>query len=177
MRRFTPLLVLAFAACADTPTGPERFDGTPNFARIKEAEDSHGGKPFMATLVPTPAGDPNTAAGGVTLITLNSGQEEICFKSTFSGLSAPVTGAVIRDAAGTDVVTLSNPAFPSARSGTVAQCVFVPRELVKTIRKSPEAYSVVLTTGSTPADPVNDRPNGALMGTIQKTQGSTVNHG
>ena len=176
MRRLTPLLLLAFAACADTTaTGPE---GTPSFARIKEAEDSHGGTPFMAVLVPnSPIGDPNPLAGGRTLITLNSGQEEICFKSAFTGLSAPVTGAFIRDAAGTSVVTLSNPPFPSATSGTVAQCVFAPRELIKAIRKNPENFSVVLPTGSVPENSLIDRPNGALSGQIQKTQGSVVNHG
>ena len=175
MRRLTSLLLLAVAACADTGTGP---DGSPNFARIKEAEDSHGGTPFMVALVPnSPVGDPNPAASGLTLITLNSGQEEICFKMSFSGLSAPVTGAFINDATGTSVVTLSDPAIVGATSGGVAKCVFAPRELIKTIRKNPANFSIVLPTGSVPENPLIDRPGGALSGQIQKTQGSTVNHG
>src|SRR5829696_8560964 len=56
MRRTIPLLLLAFAACADGTSPTEK----PNLARIQDAEDSHGGTPFTATLVPqtevTPAG-------------------------------------------------------------------------------------------------------------------------
>jgi hypothetical protein len=184
MRRLTPLLILALAACADTATGPT---DTPSFARIKEAEDSHGGTPFMAVLVPStelpvpPGGDPNSAASGVALITLNSGQEEICFKISFSGLSAPVSGAQIQQglggSLGVPVVPLAIPAFPATNTGVVAQCVYAPRELIKEIRKNPENYYVnILTRSGIPGD-LLERPNGAIGGQITKTQGSTVNHG
>src|SRR5687767_15189212 len=113
MRRFTPLLVLALAACADNTTGP---GGTPSFARIHEAEGSHGGTPFMATLLPGTTGDPSSSAMGVPLITLNSGQEEVCFKVSWSGLSAPVSNAHIHiGAAGQDgpvVVPFAQPEYP-----------------------------------------------------------------
>lgn len=179
MRRFGPLLVLAFAACADGATAPDEGAG---FARIHEAEGSHGGAPFMATLtpgaeVPGP-GDPNPAAGGVIVLTLNSGQEEICFKTSFSGLSAPVSAAHIHtgtaEVAGPVLVGLGS--FPAVTSGTVAQCVFAPRDVVKAIRKDPENYYVNVHTSRTGADPEPGRPAGAIRGQLTKTQGSNVNH-
>ena len=184
MPRFIPLLALALAACADTVNGPS---GTPSLARIHEVEDSHGGTPFMAVLVPgtevpvPPGGDPNPAAGGLALLTLNSGQEEICFEITFSNLSAPLSDAHIHRGAegvrGPVVVPFANPPFPATTSGTLARCVFAPRELIKEIRKNPEEFYVNLHTRSVPANPATDRPGGAIRGQMTKTQGSTVNHG
>lgn len=181
MRRSLPLLLLALAACADTVTAPT---DAPSLARIHEAEGSHGGTPFMAVLVPgeepnPPGGDPNPAAGGVIFLTLNSGQEEICFKTTFSGLSAPASNAHIHrgpsQVAGPVVVPLATPAFPAATSGTVAQCVFADREMIKAIRKNPENYYVNIHTSGGP--PGAARPGGAIRGQLTKTQGSNVNQG
>lgn len=181
MRRFTPLLVLAFAACADTATAPVEL---PNLARIHEAEDSHGGTPFMAVLVPgtevtSAGGDPNPAAGGVAFLTLNSGQEEVCFKVSFSGLSAPVSDAHIHAApagvSGPVVVPFAASApFPAVTSGTVARCVPANRELIKAIRKNPENYYVNIHTRSNPPT-LADRPAGAIRGQLSRTQGSNVN--
>jgi hypothetical protein len=183
MRRFTPLLVLAFAACADTATGPAEM---PNLARIHEAEDSHGGTPFMAVLVPQTevtqaGGDPNPFASGVAFVTLNSGQEEICFKMSFSGLSAPVSDAHIHAApagvSGSVVVPFAAPVaplLPAVREGTVARCVPADRELIKAIRKNPENYYVNIHTRSNPSTSA-DRPAGAIRGQLSRTQGSNVN--
>ena len=186
MRRLVPMLMVALAACADSPVAPG--GQTADFARIKDAEDSHGGTPFMAVMTPqqevtTAGGDPNPAATGTTVLTLNSGQEEICFKTTFSGLSAPVSDAHIHAApagAGGDIVVrFAGPvyeAFPRVTSGTVARCVFAPRELIKAIRKNPENYYVNIHTRSAPPNPLLDRPAGAIRGQMFKTQGSNVNH-
>jgi hypothetical protein len=181
MRRFTPFLAIMLAACADTATDP---GGTPSLARIHEAEGSHGGTPFMATLVPGTTGDPSSAAGGLALMTLNSGQEEVCFQVSWSNLSAPVSNAHIhRGAAGVDgpvVVPFAQPeypAFPATMSGSVARCVFADRELVKEIRQNPENFYVNVHTRSTPLNPATDRPAGAIRGQLTKTQGSNVNHG
>jgi hypothetical protein len=165
VRRLTPLFALALAACAESVTAPT---GAPNLARIHEAEDSHGGTPFMVSLVPVVAGD---AGSGIALITLNSGQEQVCFKVTWSGLSAPVTNAHIHSVATTRVVVpfADVEPFPRQPAGEVAQCVFAPRELIKAIRKNPEAYYVNVHTTA--------RPAGAISGLLTKTQGSTVNHG
>ena len=186
MRRLVPMLIVALAACADSAVAPTGESA--DFARIKDAEGSHGGTPFMAVMTPeqevTPAGgDPNPAASGTTVMTLNSGQEEICFKTTFSGLSAPVSDAHIHEApagaGGGIVVRLAGPvydAFPAVTSGTVARCVYAPRELIKTIRKNPENYYVNIHTRSAPPNPLLDRPAGAIRGQMSKTQGSNVNH-
>lgn len=176
MRRLVPMLIVALAACADSAVAPG--GDSPDFARIKDAEDSHGGTPFMAVLtpgaeVPGP-GDPNPAAQGVVVFTLNSGQEEICFKMSFSGLTVPAGAAHIHNApAGAAApVLVGLGAVPSATEGTVARCVFAPREVIKAIRKAPENYYVNLHTfGGTGA-----RPRGAIRGQLTRTEGSDVNH-
>ena len=184
MRRSTPLLLLALAACADLSTDPARLSiEDASFARIHDAEGSHGGTPMMITLtpgaeVPGP-GDPNPAAGAVMMMTLNSGQEEVCFKVDFSGLSAPVSNAHIHTGAagvpGGVLVPLASPAWPAVMDGTVAQCVFAPREVIKAIRKNPTDYYVNIHTSLTGADPEPGRPGGAIRGQITRTQGSNVN--
>jgi hypothetical protein len=185
MRRLAPLLILALAACADTATAP---GAAPNLARIHEAEDSHGGTPYTAVLVPQtevpnpPGGDPNPDAGGVAMVTLNSGQEQVCFEITFSGLSANVSDAHIHFAPegtrGPVVIPFAqpnNPPFPQVTEGTVAQCVFASREMIKAVRDNPQDYYVNIHTRSNPANPTTDRPGGAIRGQLSKTQGSDVN--
>lgn len=182
MRRVTPLLIFAFAACADGALAPS---DEASFARIHDAEGSHGGTPFMVVMTPDQetaaiGGDPNENAGGVMVMTLNSGQEEICFKTRFSGLSAPVSNAHIHPGAlgqsGGALVPLATPAWPTEREGVVAQCVFAPREVIKQIRKNPELYYVNIHTSLTGEDPEPGRPAGAIRGQLFKTQGSNVNH-
>jgi hypothetical protein len=185
MRRFTPLLVFAFAACADDAVAPRR---TPDFARIQEAEGSHGGTPFTATLVPgtevpvPPGGDPNPAAAGFAVVTLNSGQEEVCFKVTFSGLSANVSDSHIHEGAagvrGPVVIPFAAPVaplFPAVTSGTVARCVPASRELIKRVRENPENFYVNIHTRSSPANATTDRPGGAIRGQLAPASGSEVN--
>jgi hypothetical protein len=185
MRRLTPLLAFAFAACADAAVAPRR---TPDLARIHEAEGSHGGTPFSAVLVPgtevpnPPGGDPNPSAGGFAVVTLNSGQEEVCFEVTFSGLSANVSDAHIHEGPagvrGPVVVPFAAPVaplFPAVTAGSVARCVPADRELIKRIRKDPENFYVNIHTRSSPANPATDRPGGAIRGPLTKTKGSEVN--
>ena len=186
MRRVTPLMLVAVFACADGGTDPQN----PNLARIQEAEDSHGGTPYTAVLTPgtevpnPPGGDPNPAAGGVALLTLNSGQEEVCVQVTFSGLSAPVSDSHIHEGApgtrGPVVIPFAAPVAPvldRVTEGSFARCVPASRELIKRIRENPENFYVNVHTRSTPANPATDRPGGAIRGPLQKTQGSDVNQG
>lgn len=185
MRRLTPLLVLALAACADSPIAP---GDAPNLARIHEAEDSHGGTPYMAVLLPTTelpiptGGDPNPDAIGLAVLTLNSGQEEVCFEVSWSDLSSPVFDSHIHEApAGSSgpirirFAQPEYPRFPAATEGSVARCVFASREMIKAIRDNPENFYVNVHTRSVPAAST-DRPAGAIRGQLSKTQGSNVNN-
>ncbi len=185
MRRLTPLMLFAVAACADATTEPS---GIPNLARIKEAEDSHGGTPFMVTLLPqneVPGpGDPNSAASGVVYLTLNSGQEENCYRMSFSGLSTPAFAAHIHPGTATQsgpaLVGLPLGGQMTETSTPIAQCVFAPREVVKAIRKDPANYYINVHTLIVPVPegtPQPGRPGGAIRGQLEKTQGSNVNHG
>jgi hypothetical protein len=178
MHRFPALLIVALAACADAATAPRR---SPNLARIHEAEGSHGGTPLMATLVPgteVPGpGDPNPAAAGVAVVTLNSGQEEICFEMSFGGLSAPASAAHIHPGAAgvAGGVLVGFGSIPAATSATVARCVPADRDVIKAIRENPENFYVNVHTRSTPPNPAIDRPGGAIRGQLSRTQGSNVN--
>jgi CHRD domain len=101
-----------------------------------------GGKPLSTTLTgaeeaPTP-GDPD--GSGFASLRLNSGQEEICFHLSASGI-APATLAHIHvgpaGVAGPIVVHLIPPT-----DGSSSGCTHADRDLVKTIRKNPEDYYV-----------------------------------
>ena len=174
MRRLVPMLMVALAACADSPAAPGGESA--DFARIKDAEGSHGGTPYMAVLTPEAEfpgpGDPG--AQGVTVFTLNSGQDEICFKTSFSGLSVPAGAAHIHNApagASAPVLVPLGP-IPRETAATYAQCVFASREVIKAIRENPENYYVNIHTFGGPSA----RPGGAIRGQMFKTQGSNVNH-
>jgi hypothetical protein len=136
MRRLTALcvvwaigLVLAAIAAADHP--------------------GRGGTPFFATL--TPEAECNTlrvcglgqpGAAGETSLRLNSGQQEVCFKTAATGLATPVTGAHIHRAPAGVPGPIVVPLSPSVGDG----CVFAPRELIKEIRKNPENFYVNVHT-------------------------------
>lgn len=122
---------------------------------------SHGGRLLTTTLtgdqeVPGP-GDPDGT--GTAIITLNSGQGEVCFEISVSDITLPATAAHIHQApageAGDIVVTLT----PPDESGTSSGCVTgVDRALVKDIRKNPAGYYVNVHT--------SDFPSGAIRGQL-----------
>ncbi len=101
-----------------------------------------GGRPLATGL--TGAAErpgPGDADGsGTARLTLDSGQEEICFTLEVSGI-APATAAHIHegtaDEAGPVVVGLAAPT-----SGSSSACVAVDRDLVKDIRNNPDEYYV-----------------------------------
>src|SRR5207245_9626572 len=78
------------------------------------AGSGHGGAPFTATL--TPSVNDSTGSGNV-LLTINPGQEEVCWHIHISGLTSPVTASHIhRGPAGTNrpvVVPYFNVLTPS----------------------------------------------------------------
>ena len=121
---------------------------------------SAGGRPLATALTgaaerPGP-GDPD--GSGTARLTLNSGQEEICFTLEVSGIE-PATVAHIHEApvdeAGPVVVGLAAP-----MSGSSSGCVAVDRDLVKDIRNNPDEYYVNVHNAEFPA--------GALRGQLSK---------
>jgi hypothetical protein len=105
----------------------------------------HGGRPLSTELTgaaEVPAGDP--AGSGMATITVNPGQEEVCWEIKAAGIDLPATAAHIHvGAVGTAppnnvVVTLSAPDASGFSSG----CTTVDRDLALEILKNPENYYV-----------------------------------
>ena len=111
-----------------------------------------GGTPFFATLTPEAECNPTgtacdlgqPGASGTTALRLNSGQEEICFKTETTGLTSNVIDAHIHRApagfAGPAIVPLT----PWVGEG----CVSASRELIKEIRQNPENFYVNVHTAA-----------------------------
>ncbi|MBK8026673.1 MAG: CHRD domain-containing protein [Chloroflexi bacterium] len=120
-----------------------------------------GGRPLSATMsgaaeAPGP-GDPD--GSGTAYITLNQGQNEVCFELNVSDI-APATAAHIhRGAAGVPgpvVVGLTAPT-----SGSSSGCITgVSEDLIKEIRQNPEAFYVNVHNAAFPA--------GAVRGQLSK---------
>jgi CHRD domain len=114
------------------------------------------GRPFSTTLtgaaeVPGP-GDPD--ASGTALITLNQGQDEVCFDLSWAGIDGTVTAAHIHvgpaGVAGPVVVPLFAGAF--AGTDSASACVSgVSAELIKAIRHDPANYYVNIHSDVFPA--------------------------
>ena len=105
-----------------------------------------------------PPGDPE--GSGTATITVNPGQEEVCWEITAAGILLPATAAHIHvGAAGTAppnnvVVTLSAPDASGFSSG----CTTVEREVALAILKNPENYYVNVHT--------REFPPGAIRGQL-----------
>ena len=124
-------------------------------------EKEQGGRRLTATLtgaaeVPGP-GDPD--GGGSAVITLNQGQNEVCFELTVTNI-APATLAHIHvgaaGAAGDAVVTLTPPPTEGSSKG----CVSASAELIKDIRQNPANYYVNVHNA--------EFPDGAVRGQLSK---------
>ena len=125
------------------------------------ADDSKtGGRKLSATLtgaaeVPGP-GDPD--GGGTADITVNPGQNQVCYHVMVSNIAAPTAGHIHLGAAGTagpPKVTLA------AFAGNMSHgCATVERELALAILKDPAQYYVNVHTA--------DFPNGAVRGQLNK---------
>ena len=121
---------------------------------------SAGGRPFSTTMtgaqeVPGP-GDPDGA--GEASLTLNPGQQEICYELSVTGI-APAVAAHIHvggaGVAGPVVVPLVAPT-----SGSSSACATADRELIQAIVKNPELYYVNVHNAEYPA--------GAVRGQLSK---------
>lgn len=120
----------------------------------------HGGRPLTATLTgaaEVPSGDPD--GSGTALITLNPGQQEVCFELSVSDI-APATAAHIHVApagtAGPVVVPLAAPT-----DGTSKGCIQdVDRDLIRAIVHDPDQYYVNVHNA--------EFPPGAVRGQLSK---------
>jgi hypothetical protein len=121
----------------------------------------HGRRSFSTELtgaaeVPDPGAPP--PASGTATITVNPGQEEVCWTIEADGIELPYTGAHIHEGAvgefGDVVVPLTSP----DESGFSSGCAEVPREVTLDILKNPEDYYVNVHT--------EQFPNGAIRGQL-----------
>jgi hypothetical protein len=117
--------------------------GAASAAKLDVAD--HGGRPLSTELTGAAEVPPGDLDGsGMATITVNPGQEEVCWEIEAAGIELPATAAHIHvGAAGTAppnnvVVTLSAPDVSGFSSG----CTTVDRDLALDILKNPEDYYV-----------------------------------
>jgi hypothetical protein len=148
--RKSVLLVVAIALIATAVIG--------GVAAAQEKEQ--GGRRLTATLtgaaeVPGPG---DSDGGGTAVITLNQGQNEVCFELTVSNI-APATLAHIHTGAagvaGPVAVTLTPPTEGSSKG-----CVSAGADLIKNIRQNPQNFYVNVHNA--------DFPDGAVRGQLSK---------
>jgi len=157
-RLFAALLLAAFAALA--------LAGPASAAKLGGAD--HGGRLFTTPLSGAEEVDPITGAlgagdpdgSGLATLTINPGQEEVCYELSVEDIVLPAVGAHIHvgDAGenGPIVVEL----IPPDASGVSSGCAEVSRELALAILQSPEGYYVNVHT--------SDFPNGAVRGQLSR---------
>ena len=132
--------------------------GAASAARLDVAD--HGGRPLSTELTGAAEVPPGDLDGsGTATITVNPGQEEVCWEITVEGIDPPITAAHIHvGAVGTAppnnvVVPLSAPT-----SGFSSGCATVDRDLALDILQNPEDYYVNVHNREFPA--------GALRGQL-----------
>ena len=132
--------------------------GAASAARLDGAD--HGGRPFSTQLtgtaeVPGP-GDPD--GSGTATITVNPGQEEVCWTIEAEGIQLPATGAHIHEGAVGEAGDVVVPLTPPDESGFSSGCAEVSREVALDILKNSENYYINVHT--------TDFPNGAIRGQL-----------
>ena len=132
--------------------------GAASAARLDVAD--HGGRSFSTELtgaaeVPGP-GDPK--GSGTATITVNPGQEEVCWTIEAEGIQLPATGAHIHEGAVGEAGDVVVPLTPPDESGFSSGCAEVSREVALDILKNPENYYINVHT--------TDFPNGAIRGQL-----------
>jgi hypothetical protein len=124
----------------------------------------HGGDPFTAVL--------SGHGSGLSLVTLNPGQSEVCWEVTVAGLTAPVFAAHIhKGAAGVNgpiVVPFFGFATPSHATSFSGCTEGVDRALIEAIQDNPAGYYVNVHTSCAgqPATCGQPWPGGAVRGQL-----------
>jgi hypothetical protein len=139
--------------------------GAASAARLDGAD--HGGRPFSTELTGAEEVDPVTGAVGVgdpdgsgtATITLNPGQEEVCFELTVADIDTPIGAHIHEGAAGTNgpVVVGLEPLPPTGDSSS-SGCVSLERQEIIEILRDPSNYYVNVHTGLF--------PDGAIRGQL-----------
>jgi hypothetical protein len=124
-----------------------------------------GGRPFSTDLTgAAEAPDPGDAdATGTAALTLNQGQQQVCFDLSWENVDGEVVAAHVHigseGVAGPVVVPLFMGSFDG--TGAVSDCVDADAATIKAIRQDPSAYYV--NVHSAP-----DFPAGAIRGQLNK---------
>jgi hypothetical protein len=161
MRMHPRRLIVALAVAL---IGAMVFTGPALAARLGAAD--HGGRLFTTTLSGAEEIDPTTGnpgagdpdGSGLATLTVNPGQEEVCYDLSVEGITLPAIGAHIHvgDAGENGPVVV--PLTPPDANGVSSGCAQVSRELALAIIRNPENYYVNVHT--------TDFPNGAIRGQL-----------
>ena len=160
MKRRRLLLSLALAALVALA-----FVGTASAAKLDVA--SHGGRTFSTELTGEEEVDPTTGEVGVgdldgsgtAIITVNPGQEEVCFELSVEGIDTPIGAHIHEGAAGTaGPVVVGLEPLPSTGDSSSSGCVSLDRQEIIEILRNPSNYYVNVHTG--------EFPNGAIRGQL-----------
>ena len=161
--RLAATLVLAsitIAGCSSDDTNPMEVT-TVRLAVVPGSD--HGGQPFPTDLTQEVWHHPSTYAGdpdgtGSALITINLGQEQICWHTTVSGIVLPASASHIHknvvDWQGGIYVFLTPPGV----SGEVSGCRTEDRAKLKHIMQFPDSFYVNVHT--------SEFPTGAVRGQL-----------
>jgi len=155
-RLFAALLLAALAALA--------LAGPASAAKLGGADQ--GGRLFTTTLSGDEEVDPVTGAlgagdsdgSGLAALTVNPGQQEICYELGVENIMLPAIGAHIHVGGAGENGPVVVPLTPPDASGVYSGCARVSRELALAIIQNPENYYVNVHT--------SDFPNGAVRGQL-----------
>ena len=156
-RKLTVVLVLALlgAAALAGPVYAAKLGGAEQGGRLLSTTLTGAEEVDPVTGEPG-AGDPD--GSGFATITVNPGQNMVCYELSVSGI-APAFAAHIHFAPAGENGPIVVPLEPPT-DGTSADCASVDRALAKNILKNPSLYYVNVHN--------EDFPNGALRGQLSK---------
>lgn len=118
-----------------------------------------GGRPLSAVLSGSSTSDPD--GSGMAHVTLNQGQEEVCFHLSYENIATPTRAHIHRGAAGVNgpiVVPFFDFVDPPPSQGCVTGDNI--KDLIKEIRQNPEEFYVNIHN--------SDFPGGAIRGQLEK---------